>query len=318
MGCAMSNPEVPEPTNATAMLVAAAPSAAQDTVDKSTVGERTGPIDKATYVKWEAEVIKKFYTSEERVTDLLPTAEQVTVVRKVKYILVVDACDAEGSCFSEKVGSGVIEGLPEHQHVQLWHLNKKKNDGVRFGHDVANGIFKHPACDIGGLTNLRQKLGEPVTFAGTPVPWGTGTETKGAAESVAEQLVAQWQELLPGKDFKTLVPSLVQDVTNFVDTVDKDTVLGSVMLRLYLLPTEHRVLVTPAAVTEATGHYYVRVYGDDKVHAKASNGKYTDKDGNEKDFFCGVTETYVTSNLNMPNLAMECVTYPEAIAIGAS
>ena len=51
------------------------------------------------------------------------------------------------------------------------------------------------------------------------------------------------------------------------------------MLRLYLLPTEHRVLVTPAAVKKATGHYYVRVYGDDKVHAKASSGKYTDKDG---------------------------------------
>ena len=51
------------------------------------------------------------------------------------------------------------------------------------------------------------------------------------------------------------------------------------MLRLYLLPTEHRVLVTPAAVKKATGRYYVRVYGDDEVHAKASNGKYTDKDG---------------------------------------
>ena len=51
------------------------------------------------------------------------------------------------------------------------------------------------------------------------------------------------------------------------------------ILRLHLLPTEHRVLVTHTAVKEATGHYYVRVYGDDKMHAKASSGKYTDKDG---------------------------------------
>jgi len=317
MGCTESKPAEPEPTNATTMPVAAAPSAAQATVDKSTIGERTDPIDKATYVKWEADVIKKFYTSEQKQTEMLPMAEQIAVVRKVKYILVVDACDEEGSCFSEKVGSGVTEGLPEHQHVQLWHLNKRKNDGVRFGHDVANDIFKHPACDLGGLTNLRQKLGEPVAFAGTAVPWGAGTETKDAAESVAEQLVAQWQELLPGKDFKKLVPSLVQDITNFVNTVNEATVLGSVMLRLHLLPTEHRVLVTHTAVKEATGHYYVRVYGDDKMHAKASSGKYTDKDGNEKAFYCGVTETYVTSNLNMPNLEMECVKYPEAIAIGA-
>ena len=38
---------------------------------------------------------------------------------------------------------------------------------------------------------------------------------------MAEQLLAQWQELLPGKDFKKLVPSLVQDITNFVNTVNE-------------------------------------------------------------------------------------------------
>ena len=46
------------------------------------------PVVKATYVAWEAEVIKAFYTSERKVTDLIPTDEQVAVVSKVKYILV--------------------------------------------------------------------------------------------------------------------------------------------------------------------------------------------------------------------------------------
>ena len=87
----------------------------------------------------------------------------------------IDACDAEGGCVSEKVGSGATEGLPEHQHVQLWHFNKKAEEGVRFGHAVDDGLFKHPACCLGGLTNLWQGLGKPVNFAGTPVPWGAGT-----------------------------------------------------------------------------------------------------------------------------------------------
>ena len=41
------------------------------------------------------------------------------------------------------------------------------------------------------------------------------------------------------------------------------------LLRFHLLPPEHRVVVTPAAVKKATGIYYERVYGggDDK-HAE--------------------------------------------------
>ena len=42
--------------------------------------------------------------------------------------------------------------------------------------------------------------------------------------------------------------------------------MGPVVLRFHLLPPEHRVVVTPAAVKKATGIYYERVYGggDDK------------------------------------------------------
>ena len=47
--------------------------------------------------------------------------------------------------------------------------------------------------------------------------------------------------------------------------------MGPVMLRFYLLPAEHRIVVTPAAVKAVTGHYYVRVYGGD-TRAKVSDG----------------------------------------------
>ena len=48
--------------------------------------------------------------------------------------------------------------------------------------------------------------------------------------------------------------------------------MGPVMLRFYLLPAEHRIVVTPAAVKAATGHYYVRVYGGGDTHAKVWDG----------------------------------------------
>ena len=171
-------------------------------------------VDESTYVAWEAEVIKAFYTSERKVTALIPTDEKHAFVRKEKYILVVDACDEEGGCVSEKVGSGASEGLPEHQHVQLWHCGKDREEGVRFGL-TDDGVFKHPACDPGGLTNLRQKLGEPVAFVRQPIAWGS--KAGATAETVAEQVVTTWRELTS----KELTPSLVQDIAKFLGTVDE-------------------------------------------------------------------------------------------------
>ena len=69
----------------------AAPTVTQAPVDKPTADEPMAakiPVVKATYVAWEAEVIKAFYDPEHKVTALLPTDEQVAVVSKVKYILV--------------------------------------------------------------------------------------------------------------------------------------------------------------------------------------------------------------------------------------
>ena len=67
----------------------AAPTVTQAPVDKpdEPMAEKV-TVNKATYVAWEAEVIKAFYTPEHKVTALLPTDEQVAVVSKVKYILV--------------------------------------------------------------------------------------------------------------------------------------------------------------------------------------------------------------------------------------
>ena len=65
----------------------AAPSVTQATIDEPTI-DKPITVDKATYVAWEAEVIKAFYTPEHKVTALFPTDEQPAVLSKQKYILV--------------------------------------------------------------------------------------------------------------------------------------------------------------------------------------------------------------------------------------
>ena len=174
-------------------------------------------VDKATYTAWEAAVVKKFYTTERSQTPLIPTKGMPSVLSKEKFILVADACEAAGGgCMSDKVRAGGTSGLREDKHVQLWHLGKQKEDGVRFGLAAEESLFKHPACDVGGLTNLKQKLGEAAAFVGKPVPWGEAGAQQ-TAEAVAEAVVAQWTELSK----RELAASLKQDVAMFLRTVDK-------------------------------------------------------------------------------------------------
>ena len=56
--------------------------------NEPTVAKR-GPVDKDTYVAWEREVIKAFYTPEHKVTDLFPRDDLPAFVSMQKYILVL-------------------------------------------------------------------------------------------------------------------------------------------------------------------------------------------------------------------------------------
>ena len=257
---------------------AAAPAAAPTTPE--------APVDKAAYQAWERSVCEKFYTADRPPTALLPTDGAPSVLSKEKFILVADAG------FAAQVASGAAGGLPAHQHVQLWHLGKQKADGVRFGLAEEDGLFKHPALDVGGLTNLRQKLGEAATFAGDGVAVGDGA----AADAAADALVSQWKALAK----RELPPTLAADIAKFVGSVAAAMGEYGVTLRLHALPPEHRVVVTPADVVAATGRYLVRVFdgGSGAPHAKASDGA---------GLYCGVSATFVTPNLSSENLESEYV-----------
>ena len=92
----------------------------------------------------EAEVIAAFFTRSHERTPLMPSDGAPVHLRKEKYILVADAA-------SFQVASGASFGLPAQTYVQLYHLGKHEADGVRFGYAKEEGIFKHPAIDVGGL-----------------------------------------------------------------------------------------------------------------------------------------------------------------------
>jgi hypothetical protein len=242
-------------------------------------------VDKAAYSAWEAEVIAAFFTRSHERTPLMPTDGAPVHLRKEKYILVADAA-------SFQVASGASFGLPAQTYVQLYHLGKHEADGVRFGYAKEEGIFKHPAIDVGGLTNLRQKLGERVDFEGPSTSWGPGASDD--VEDVARALASQWNELA----MEAFEPPKASDLVMWLRSVAR--AMGDVTLRFYLLPPEHRVVVTSSDVKAATGgKYYLRTYDNSGgAYAKASDGK---------GLYCGVTDGFITPNLRESNIVMEYV-----------
>ena len=150
-------------------------------------------VDKAGYSAWEAEVIAAFFTRSHERTPLMPTDGAPVHLRKEKYILVADASTSSGNPLSAEVAAGASWALPAQTYVQLHHLGKGEADGVRFGYEAAAGVFKHPAIDVGGLTNLRQKLGERPAFEEASTKWGPNASAD--IDDVARVLLFQWNAL---------------------------------------------------------------------------------------------------------------------------
>ena len=249
------------------------------------------PVEKEEYLSWESEVVKAFYNPAKVRTELVPVDGTVAVLSKEKFILVADATTGDDSTASAQVMQGAT-GLVAKAKVKMWHVANHALEGVNYG--VSDDLFVHPACDVGGLTNLRQKVGEPASFVDGPaggIKWPT---TSANAETLATMLHAWWCKLARkdlGDAFKEHLQRWLESVTTALPS--------GCTLRFHALPPEHRVLVTPADVKARTGRYYVRVFGGDSF-AKTSDGE---------GLFCGVTEKFVTPNINMFNLNNEYVQY---------
>ena len=122
-------------------------------------------VSKEEYLAWESAVVSAFYTPAKRCTELVPVDGTVAVLSKEKFILVADATTGDDSTASAQVTQGAT-GLVAKAKVKMWHVANHALEGVNFG--VSDDLFVHPACDVGGLTNLRQRVGEPASFVGGP------------------------------------------------------------------------------------------------------------------------------------------------------
>jgi len=250
-------------------------------------------VSKEDYLAWEKGVIKAFFEPDQRSTALVPTDGACSVLLKEKYILVADALTKDGVCLSrraEKASSA--DTLPTKTKIQLWHIGKQAIDGVNLG--VADEQVNHPACDLGGLTNLRQKIGSVADFVDGEdggVSWPLASMS---AKTLSTLLHALWCKL----STKSLPEALKEDLQKWLGSV-ADALPDGAILRFHKLPSEHRVMVTPSDVRRATGKYYVRVFGGDSF-AKESDGS---------GLYCGVTEKFITPNINLNNISLEYLQY---------
>ena len=151
-------------------------------------------------------------------------------VRRSQFALVADVA-------SEQVASCDTDSLYEVHSVKLWHIGKQMADGVKCGLD--DETFRHPACDIGGLTSVLQKVGESIEFVNVPpTAWPSGG---GTSVEVATALHTQWCKLAG----KQLNLSLVLDLEKWLSSVKAGAPNCALPLASSPPPPSPRMLPSP-------------------------------------------------------------------------
>lgn len=248
-------------------------------------------VSKSVYEAWERKVTEAFYVQEKTESDLVPKDGSPAVVSKEKVVVVV--LEGDGA-IADMVAAADSSNLPAKDKVQLFHIGKKKADGVSYGL-AENGKFVHPGIDLGGLTNYQQKLGEkPVFVAEKQIIVRPGCDSM----AVAKELYIMWAQVAQ----KQFPKELREDLERAITSVQAVFKTGAV-LRFWQVPPEHRVIVTSNDVRALTGKYYVRCFG------KGEDAFAVESD--DKDLFAGVAEKYITPNINMNNIMLEYRTYSE-------
>ena len=241
-------------------------------------------VDKAAYSAWEAEVIAAFFTRSHERTPLMPTDGAPVHLRKEKYILVADAASDPGRLrrVVRPPRADLRPAVPPGQ-------TRGRRRALRVREE--EGIFKHPAIDVGGLTNLRQKLGERVDFEGPSTSWGPGASDD--VEDVARALASQWNELA----MEAFEPPKASDRDVAPLGGARDGRRDAALLPLTARAPRRRHLERRQGATG--GKYYLRTYDNSGgAYAKASDGK---------GLYCGVTDGFITPNLRESNIVMEYV-----------
>jgi hypothetical protein len=254
-------------------------------------------VTRDAYHQWEAQVLASFPDRVVRSTALVPSDGAPSVLRKHKWILVADSHlkDRDMMAASSCVQEGATANLPAKKSIRMWHIGNGCLDSVSYGH--SDSMFKHPACDVGGLTNLPQELGTAATFVDGEeggVDWPSPSMS---AATLATMLHAWWCQLTS----KKLPASLREGLTAWLDSL-RNAMPDGARLRFHELQPEHRIVATASDVKASTGRYFVRIY----------DGSTSDNYARESDgegLFCALADKYITPNINLQNLHIEYERY---------
>ncbi len=226
---------------------------------------------------------------------------------KHKVILVLDLqIDSEKKTeepkFMSELSKAEAQNLTESK-ISIWHTGNKKLDEVKLGYNPEKKQFLYPAIDFGGITNYRIVLDNKPDFLAP----GYNIDLSGPAPAkTTSEILNNWLKLSKltnlNLDMQHKLYDGLKKVLNSLIKTDHP----SVAIRFVKLPDEDRVISPAAAIYIKTGRYYLRNYGgSDKQYAISINPMVGAYNRTGQKLFLGVSENYITPNLNQQNLILE-------------
>lgn len=282
---------------------------------KQTPSTHRSNITKKQYEKWESAIIAHS-------NSVLPRDGSPTLVKRRKVIVV---CDFNSNCsknsFSQMVESLTSQNisntqLPEKHRIKLHHIGNNCTEAVSLGYEQkkktsTNGkaskiVFKHPATDFGGLTNLHQLQGECISYRNkTPYVLSTRTNTTKFTKTLMQQWLVHSHKHAFANN-KRIQAGLYKWVVSVKELLKTADLYKHANINFYSLPDEIRIIHTSNDIHKRFGKYYNRIYtGDENNHATHIPP--------DKHTYCSIAYNnkldtpFITPNLNATNLQNEYV-----------
>ena len=285
-------------------------------------------INKDKYSKWESGIISKFYTSQSSkskgkhhtlhlssktqhkrtkknttdMLDLLPTDNHPKQLHKNKIAIGIDFVTNDNNELSKLIQKGNIStSTPEKHTISLFHIGNNKLDDVSFGwKKLDNGAieFAHPAFDLAGLTNYKQLEKTKATWLPKKFTIHKNlskVDMTGLLSNIHAQWLAYSNKHTFYKYSSNKIQKILQSIINYLHTNPN---YKEAHLCFIKFPTEYRVITTANDIFTSTGKYYKRTYGK-------GDDQFAEEIKPNKNLYCGITDKYITPNLNKFNILNE-------------
>lgn len=256
-------------------------------------------VSKEAYKTWENKVIDEFYTNKRKKTKLIPTNENASVVQKKKIGIMIDLMfPINGQSLSEIMKSSCVPPKPfdRLKKIKLYHIGKQTDDYVDIGLNDKDD-FLYPVCDFGGLTNVKHN---DLKLIGKEYILRHNEPTN---KKTIKDIYDEWKRLSKKKRF---YGNMLENLQKFIEhTHTRGGLLkeyNSIKIRYTELPKDHRIIVTSYDIQKRTGKYYLRNFGGD-------NNRYAYETDSDVSMFCGITDHFINTNINMNNIRNEYTTY---------